>query len=94
MSDLIKRDAVINALLVEFPQINVPLVQMALARVSAVDAVEVVRCRDCEHLRIYDGASLYATCSKTGTTFYQKTHSLFALDAKTHFCSLGERSEC
>lgn len=47
MSDLIRRSAVIDALLQEFPQINIPMVQIALERLSAVDAVEVVRCCRC-----------------------------------------------
>lgn len=47
MSDFIRRDAVIDALLLEFPQINIPIVQIALERVSAVDAVKVVRCDKC-----------------------------------------------
>lgn len=59
----------------------------------AVDAVEVVRCKDCEHLRVFDGESLYAMCCETRIMFYQKTHSLFAIDARTHYCSLGERRE-
>ena len=49
MSDLIRRDAVIDALLLEFPQINVPIVQIALERLSTVDAVAVVRCGNCKH---------------------------------------------
>lgn len=79
MSDLIRREAVIDALLLEFPQINVPLVQMALERVSAVDAVEVVRCRVCKWWNKPGCAILVVDDSDRPT--------------ENDFCSYGERRE-
>ena len=53
-----------------------------------VDAVPVVRCRDCKHLNVVNRKELYAHCPKTNTVFLP-----FELDTREHFCSLGERKE-
>ena len=53
-----------------------------------VDAVPVVRCRECKHLNVVNRKELYAHCPKTNTVFLP-----FELDAREHFCSLGERKE-
>ena len=53
-----------------------------------VDAVEVVRCRECKHLNVVNRKELYAHCPKTNTVFLP-----FELDTRKHFCSLGERKE-
>ena len=53
-----------------------------------VDAVEVVRCRECKHLNVVNRKELYAHCPKTNTVFLP-----FELDTREHFCSLGERKE-
>ena len=51
-----------------------------------VDAVPVVRCRDCKHLRVWNQKDIYAFCLKTGIVFLP-----FKKDAWTFFCSYGER---
>ena len=53
-----------------------------------VDAVPVVRCRECKHLNVVNRKELYAHCPKTNTVFLP-----FELDNREHFCSLGERKE-
>ena len=53
-----------------------------------VDAVEVVRCRECKHLNVVNRKEIYAHCPKTNTVFLP-----FDLDTREHFCSLGERKE-
>jgi hypothetical protein len=53
-----------------------------------VDAVEVVRCKDCKHLNVLNRKDLYAHCPKTNTVFLP-----FELDTRTHYCSLGERKD-
>ena len=53
-----------------------------------IDAVEVVRCRECKHLNVLNRKELYAHCPKTNTVFLP-----FELDTREHFCSLGERKE-
>ena len=53
-----------------------------------VDAVPVVRCRECKNLNVVNRKGLYAHCPKTNTVFLP-----FELDAREHFCSLGERKE-
>lgn len=53
-----------------------------------IDAVPVVRCRECKHLNIINNQKLYAHCPKTNTIFLP-----FEMDTRTHFCSLGQRKE-
>ena len=53
-----------------------------------VDAVPVVRCRECKHLNVVNRKELYAHCPKTNTVFLP-----FELDTREHFCALGERKE-
>ena len=54
----------------------------------AIDAVSIVRCRECKHLNVVNRKELYAYCPKTNTVFLP-----FELDTREHFCSLGERKE-
>lgn len=51
-----------------------------------IDAVPVVRCRECKHLNVVNRKELYAHCPKTNTVFLP-----FELDTREHFCSLGKR---
>ena len=51
-----------------------------------VDAVEVVRCKDCKYLNIINKAPLYAYCGKSNYIFH-----LFEEDTREHFCSWGEK---
>ena len=53
-----------------------------------IDAVPVVRCRECKHLNVVNRKELYAHCPKTNTMFLP-----FELDTREHFCSLGEQKE-
>jgi hypothetical protein len=50
-----------------------------------VDAVEVVRCKDCKHLNVLNRKEIYAHCPKTNTVFLT-----FDIDTREHFCSFGE----
>ena len=59
-----------------------------LDEIPAVDAVPVVRCKDCKYLRVHNTKELYAFCPKTNTAFLP-----FELDTRTHFCSLGEEKD-
>ena len=59
-----------------------------LRDIPTVDAVLVVRCRECKHLNVLNRKELYAHCPKTNTVFLP-----FELDTREHFCSLGERKE-
>ena len=53
-----------------------------------IDAVPVVRCKDCKHLNVVNRKELYAHCPKTNMMFLP-----FELDTREHFCSLGEPKE-
>lgn len=53
-----------------------------------VDAVPVVRCKDCKHLCVWNRKDIYAFCPKTNIVFLP-----FDKDTRTFFCSLGERKD-
>ena len=57
-----------------------------LDALPTVDAIEVVRCKDCKYLSIINKAPLYAYCGKSNYIFH-----LFEEDTREHFCSWGER---
>ena len=59
-----------------------------IEKAPTIDAVPVVRCRECKHLNVVNRKELYAHCPKTNTVFLP-----FELDTREHFCSLGERKE-
>lgn len=59
-----------------------------ISNTPTIDAVPVVRCRECKHLNVVNRKELYAHCPKTNTVFLP-----FELDTREHFCSLGERKE-
>lgn len=60
----------------------------ALKKIPAADVVPVVRCKDCNHLRVRNQKDIYAFCPKTGIVFWQ-----FEKDTRTSFCSDGERMD-
>ena len=49
---------------------------------------ELVRCKDCRYLDVWNLKNIYAVCSKHGITFEP-----FEDDTRTCFCSWGEREE-
>lgn len=51
-----------------------------------VDAVPVVRCKDCKHLCVWNRKYIYAFCPKANIEFLP-----FQKDTRTFFCSYGER---
>ena len=59
-----------------------------ISNAPTIDAVPVVRCRECKHLNVVNRKELYAHCPKTNTVFLP-----FELDTREHFCSLGEQKE-
>ena len=59
-----------------------------LDKCKTVDAVPVVRCKDCKHLIVANKEDLYAYCPKMNTCFLP-----FRLDTREHFCSKGERED-
>lgn len=54
----------------------------------AVDAVEVVRCYQCKHLKKLNEHKIFGMCKKTKIVFWS-----FETDISTHFCAFGERRE-
>ena len=55
---------------------------------KTVDAIPVVRCKDCKHLNVLNQEQIYAHCPKTNTVFRP-----FDIDTRGHFCSYGERKD-
>lgn len=64
------------------------MAERVIDRQPTINAVPVVRCRECKHLNVVNRKELYAHCPKTNTVFLP-----FELDTREHFCSLGERKE-
>ena len=64
------------------------MAERVIDRQPTIDAVPVVRFRECKHLNVVNRKELYAHCPKTNTVFLP-----FELDTREHFCSLGERKE-
>ena len=60
----------------------------AVANAPTVDAVPVVRCKDCKYLNPINKVPLYAYCGKNNYIFH-----LWEEDTREHFCSWGERGE-
>ena len=59
-----------------------------IEKAPTVDAVQVVRCKDCKHLCVWNRKDIYAFCPKTNIVFLP-----FERDTRTFFCGLGERKE-
>ena len=57
-----------------------------IANAPTVDAVEVVRCRECKHAWIHPGGYVY--CNMDGRSAHERI--FFNLDS---FCSYGERKD-
>ena len=57
-----------------------------IEKAPTVDAVQVVRCENCKHLRVWNQKDIYAFCPKTNIVFLP-----FEKDTRTFFCSYGER---
>lgn len=53
-----------------------------------IDVIEVILCKDCRYLDVWNLKNIYAVCSKHGITFEP-----FEDDTRTCFCSWGERRE-
>ena len=51
-------------------------------------AVQVVRCKDCKHLCVWNRKDIYAFCPKTNIAFLP-----FEQDTRKFFCGFGERKD-
>lgn len=69
-------------------EIAYALLKKKVADAPTVDAVPVVRCENCKHLRVWNRKNIYAFCPKTTIAFLP-----FEQDTRTFFCSLGERKD-
>ena len=64
-----------------------PHVFMAISRAMAdAPSIDIVRCNECEWLKVHNTKELYAECRKWHIRFYP-----FDEDTRTHGCSWGER---
>ena len=86
MNDLISRSALLEDL--EYDHRKREIVQPRstfgiILSAPAVDAVEVVRCKDCKHSYFVKSCSKYECKNGCGTLKYTND-----------FCSYGERREC
>ena len=58
-----------------------------IEQAPTVDAVEVVRCKDCKHLELLNEEEYYARCTQSGRLF----KSFGSVDVRIHSCGRGER---
>lgn len=68
---------------------NAVVMSAEIKDAPTVDAVPVVRCKDCVHLEILNGSTYYARCRLHGRLFA----SFGRADTRTWFCADGERRE-
>ena len=54
--------------------------------VDHAPSIDIVRCKECEWLKVHNTKELYAECRKWHIRFYP-----FDEDTRTHGCSWGER---
>lgn len=59
-----------------------------IEKAPTVDAVPVVRCKDCKHLCVWNRKDIYAFCPKTNIVFLP-----FEQDTRTFFCGFGKRKD-
>jgi len=67
-----------------------------IAKAPTIDAVEVVRCRECKHFREYSEEYKATVENADGDCAIRKWHSddgQFCAVTKDDYCSLGERRE-
>lgn len=55
-------------------------------RIKKIQGIDIVRCNECEWLKVHNTKELYAECRKWHIRFYP-----FDEDTRTHGCSWGER---
>ena len=78
-----------NALIAEYDRVHIGepgKARKLMADAPTVDAVEVVRCRECKHAWIHPGGYVY--CNMDGRSAHERI--FFNLDS---FCSYGERKD-
>lgn len=101
-NDLISRSALKSKIRSQHWKDNVTVeltlswIDMLIDETPAVDAVEVVRCKDCEHKTRFDGKTvcgrgLAGGCANYNTFIYGD--SVMHLVADDDYCSHGERRE-
>ena len=91
MDDLISRKDALDALTLVVKTNTAPYVaqyaRRALKNLPTIDAVPVVRCKDCRHCTLLaDSAGFY--CSAWHTDFYAPHY-----DAATYYCADGIRRD-
>lgn len=57
----------------------------AMARINAMDTIDIVRCKECKYKRIYDGETKYYYCA-----LEDRPNRQWSVD-ETGYCSWGER---
>ena len=64
-------------------------VEELIDHAPTADAVEVVRCKDCKHLEILNGKTVFAQCNRHDFPII----SFGMIDTRTWYCADGERRE-
>lgn len=95
MDDLISRKKLLKMMSHWKPYMDMGLVRQAVERMPAVDAVEVVRCKDCKHLMEYcsewkENTGAHGDCR---IRKFRSCDEDFIRRKHNDFCSDGERKE-
>lgn len=84
MDDLISRKRLLKMMSHWKPYMDMGLVRQAVERMPAVDAVEVVRCKDCRRFKPHEERPEFGFC---------KLYPLGLAKHENGFCEHGERKE-
>ena len=91
MDDLISRKEALDALTLVVKTNTAPYVaqyaRRALKNLSAIDAVPVVRCKDCQKCTVWEDGHSF-TCNEDEMEYYAPHY-----DAATYYCADGKRRE-
>ena len=95
MSEYIKKEDVIKALQNAFDEIPMPyaLAEGILKDVPSVDAVEVVRCKDCKHWQAKPNEDEEDNENNGFATWYDCDKTCHICGNGNDYCSYGERKD-
>ena len=89
MSDYIKRSLALEITSpYNVPLIHIDTLKQRINEIPAADVVEVVRCAQCRHFRLFNDGKIYGKCMQTDLEFMP-----LGTNPDTHFCAFGERTE-
>ena len=71
-----------------FAQMGIDLLKHQQAEIDRLQKSNVVRCKNCEYLRIINDGKVYAKCLQTGFEFMP-----CGTDIEKHYCAFGKQKK-